>query len=948
MPSAPRVLSLLLWAAGCASQVSAQKTPSQCSLESVSALLTPENQAEVLTTLQLGDNGTFGEVGNIAYPQNATHLPPLCVVSINVTSSPTSSYTFGLFLPDEWNDRFLAVGNGGFSGGINWYAMGTGVKYGFATMSTSTGHNSSNQDMGWALNNPETKADWAGRSLHGSTVVAKQIVEGYYGAAANRSYYSGCSTGGRQGVKSAQDHPEDFDGILAGAPAWMSTSQQLWQLKVGAVNLPEDGPGYLPPAVFDAISDEVLRQCDGSDGVVDGVVMNPTHCNFRPEKMLCKTGASSNRSTTCLTAPQIATLKQLYRPLIQLDADVHNLTYIYPNFGLGSEKQMPSSFGSNNEPSLYGTEYAKNYLFEDPSWDWTTQFGYSTFVEAARLNPGNVNADNFDLSAFYERGGKLVQYHGYADGLIPTDVSRVLYDETWAAMAARGVDLDDFWRLFFVPGMQHCSGGVYDAPWYFGGSGHAAALEGNGQHVFPVPGVDDARYDVLLALVEWVEGGGEGVREIIATKFANDTVDKGVLRQRPICSYPGYASWGGKGDIDAASSWSCRPSQIRRMLEDDDMSVDDVPEDEGQGSPRQTYNFAPGYHGVVYRADVPDRGAGHGRHQGNSQQYGAASSQSQSNDGSDSSVKYKLQSMQWGLIPFWTKRDPGYATLSKTINCRDDSLSTPGGMWSTMKAGKRCIVVAQGFYEWLKNGKEKTPHFVKRKDGQLMCFAGLWDCAQYEDAQEKRYTYTIITTDSNKQLKFLHDRMPVILDPGSKELKTWLDPKRHEWSKELQGLLKPFDGELECYAVSKEVGKVGNNSPSFIIPVASKENKHNIANFFANASAKQKSKEATKLEPTIETKEESKGSQAGQSQPVPEVIAKAAEEKESKEVAGVKREAPDAGEDAEEEPPRKTSRVSPVKGRQSRINPTSNGSKSPVKSKQGGTQKITKFFANSS
>ncbi|KAK1727486.1 tannase and feruloyl esterase [Colletotrichum acutatum] len=530
MPSAPRTLSLLLWAAGCAAQVSAQQHSSQCSLESVSALLTPENQAEVLTTLHLGDNGTFGEAGNITYPQNATHLPPLCVVSINVTSSTTSSYTFGLFLPDEWNNRFLAVGNGGFSGGINWYAMGTGVKYGFATMSTSTGHNSSNQDMGWALNNPETKADWAGRSLHGSTVVAKQIVEGYYGAAANRSYYSGCSTGGRQGVKSAQDHPEDFDGILAGAPAWMSTSQQLWQLKVGAVNLPEDGPGYLPSAVFDAISDEVLRQCDGSDGVVDGVVKNPAHCNFRPEKMLCNTGASSNRSA-CLTAPQIATLKQLYRPLIQLDADVHNVTYVYPNFGLGSEKQMPSSFGSNNEPSLYGTEYAKNYLFDDPSWDWTTQFDYSTFVEAARLNPGNVNADNFDLSAFHERGGKLVQYHGYADGLIPTDVSRVLYDETWAAMAARGVDLDHFWRLFFVPGMQHCSGGVYDAPWYFGGSDNAAALEGNGQHVFPVPGVDDVRHDVLLALVQWVESGGEGVREIVTTKFANDTVGKGLKKQ---------------------------------------------------------------------------------------------------------------------------------------------------------------------------------------------------------------------------------------------------------------------------------------------------------------------------------------------------------------------------------------------------------------------------------
>ncbi|KAF9882456.1 feruloyl esterase b precursor [Colletotrichum karsti] len=933
MPFAQRLFGLSLWAATCVSQAASQEPSTHCSIDGISGFLTQDDRAEVLMAVPISNNGSFGEVGNVAYPQNATYLPALCAATINVTSSSTSSYTFGLFLPETWNQRFLAVGNGGFSGGINWYAMGTGVKYGFATISTSTGHNSTSQDMSWALNNNETKADWAGRSLHGSTVLAKKIVEGFYGNAANKSYYSGCSTGGRQGVKSAQAHPEDFDGILAGAPAWMSTSQQLWQLKVGAINLPEDGPGYLPTAIFQVISDEVLRQCDTSDGIADGIIMDPRHCNFRPEKLLC-TSSSANKSA-CLTAPQVSTLKQLYQPLIQLDADVHNLTYVYPNFGLGSESQMPSSFGSNNEPSLYGTDYAKNYLFDDLNWDWKASFSYATFVEAARLNPGDVNADNFDLSAFHSRGGKLIQYHGYADGLTPTDVSRVLYDETWLAMAEQGVDLDEFYRLFFVPGMQHCSGSVYDAPWYFGGSGHSSNLETNGQHAFPVPGLDDAKHDALLALVAWVEGGS-GVDELVATKYANDTVGNGILRQRPICKYPGYASWDGKGD---------RPSQIRRMLEEDDMPVDDAPEDEGQGAPRQTYNFAPGYHGVVYRADVPDRGAGHRRAQTSNDQDQSADAPSKDATHDHDGIKYKMQSMQWGLIPFWTKRDPGYATLSKTINCRDDSLSTSGGMWSTMKAGKRCIVVAQGFYEWLKKDKEKLPHFVKRKDGQLMCFAGLWDCVKYEDSDEKRYTYTIITTDSNKQLKFLHDRMPVILNPGSKEIKTWLDPKRHEWSKELQDLLKPFDGELECYPVSKDVGKVGNNSPSFIIPVASKENKSNIANFFANASAKQKSPKS-KIEPTVVTTEETQKSQEEQTQPVPDVIAKAADDADSPQKTGVKREAPAA--ETDDEPPKKVPvKAAPAtKSRQSKISATSNGSKSPVKSKDG-TQKITKFFANS-
>lgn len=172
-----------------------------------------------------------------------------------------------------------------------------------------------------------------------------------------------------------------------------------------------------------------------------------------------------------------------------------------------------------------------------------------------------------------------------------------------------------------------------------------------------------------------------------------------------------------------------------------------------------------------------------------------------------------------------------------------------------MKKGKRCIVIAQGFYEWLKKqgSKEKIPHYTKRKDGQLMCFAGLWDCVQYEGvmapklcfclcsvdkfqgSEEKNYTYTIITTDSNKQLSFLHDRMPVILENGSDQIRNWLDPSQSEWSKELQSILKPYSEQLECYPVSREVGKVGNNSPTFIVPVASTENKSNIANFFSNA-----------------------------------------------------------------------------------------------------------------
>ncbi|KAF1828677.1 DUF159-domain-containing protein [Decorospora gaudefroyi] len=252
-----------------------------------------------------------------------------------------------------------------------------------------------------------------------------------------------------------------------------------------------------------------------------------------------------------------------------------------------------------------------------------------------------------------------------------------------------------------------------------------------------------------------------------------------------------------------------RPSQVRQQLEQSQMPVAEAPDDDSDV--RQSYNFAPGYHGLVYRADGPDTGG---------QQDGKTESEAQlTTEGATGGTKYKLQSMQWGLVPFWTKRNPDYGSKMKTINCRDDSLFEDRGMWTTMKKKKRCIIVAQGFYEWLKKngGKEKIPHFTKRKDGQLMCLAGLWDCVQFEDASEKLFTYTIITTDSNKQLNFLHDRMPVILDNGSDDIRTWLDPTRTKWSKDLQSLLRPYEGELECYPVSKDVGKVGNNSPSFLV-----------------------------------------------------------------------------------------------------------------------------------
>lgn len=237
------------------------------------------------------------------------------------------------------------------------------------------------------------------------------------------------------------------------------------------------------------------------------------------------------------------------------------------------------------------------------------------------------------------------------------------------------------------------------------------------------------------------------------------------------------------------------------------------------------------------------------------------------------------------------------------------------------------------------------PHYVKRKDGKLMLLAGLWDCVEYESSEERLYTYTIITTSSNEQLRFLHDRMPVILDPGSEEIKTWLDPERNEWSNELQSLLKPYKGELEVYPVSKEVGKVGNNSPTFVIPVASKENKANIANFFQSKGGGG----TGKVKPEVTVKKED----GEEEKKTVEEVRKGADDggmgTPSKQ--GVKREV--GSPELEDVPPAKKmvkeESVSPVKTRP-KISATKNPTRSPAKSKAkaaDGSQKITKFFGNS-
>ena len=382
--------------------------------------------------------------------------------------------------------------------------------------------------------------------MHGSVVGGKTVTTAYYNKESAYNYYSGCSTGGRQGLKEAEFYPEDFDGIVAGAPAWWTSHLQPWTIKVALYNLPTTADYHIPPALFPAIGAEVLKQCDPQDGLKDNIISDPIGCNFRPEELLCAGNVTNTTSAGCLTSPQISTLYKIYT-----DSIGENQTFIFPHLYLGSEAQW--LLLSGDAPNSLGTQYPQYFLGLGPDWSF---YDFNEDIQrlADELQPGKASV-GFDLSAYHSKGGKILTYHGMSDGLIPAGSSPYYYNQLDRNLTPKGVNLDDFYRFFFVPGMGHCSGTTptFNAPWYFAGSGQATSL---GSTVYGVPGFRDKEHDALLAMVAWVEEGVAPDR-IIGTKYVNDTTHTDVIRQRPLCMYPKVAKYKGSGNVDDAGSWEC-------------------------------------------------------------------------------------------------------------------------------------------------------------------------------------------------------------------------------------------------------------------------------------------------------------------------------------------------------------------------------------------------------
>ena len=476
--------------------------------------------------------------GDFAPPEGRPirNLPAFCRVAGTIRPSPDSDIRFEVWMPTAgWNSKFQGIGNGGFAGSISYAGLADAVAHGYAAASTDTGHEAGGTDARWALHHPEKIVDFGYRAVHATAVVAKAVITRFYAAAPRRSYFSSCSNGGRQALMEAQRYPADYDGIIAGAPAndWTHLlAGAAWDMKATMAQ----PASFIPASKLPAIEAAALNACDAADGVKDGVIEDPSRCRFDPAALLCK----GTESDACLTAPQLAALRQIYAG--PRDAKGRQ---VFPGYSPGGEAEQGGwaawITGPAPEKALmfaFGTQFYMNMVFENPEWQFRT-FDVDRDSKTADDRTAHIlNATDPDLSAFQKRGGKLILYHGWSDAAIPAASTTDYYERVVARMGAKA--MPGFVRLYMAPGMQHCGGG--SGPDMFGQGG--------------TPSVDRF-HDVAAALEAWVEQG-QAPAEIIATKYKTGAGGAtGVVRTRPLCPYPQVARWKGSGSTDDAANFAC-------------------------------------------------------------------------------------------------------------------------------------------------------------------------------------------------------------------------------------------------------------------------------------------------------------------------------------------------------------------------------------------------------
>jgi hypothetical protein len=486
--------------------VSTRADAASANCESLAQLKVDHGEVTAAQALPAGLYTVHGLMG-----VSKVKLPAFCSVKLTLRPTPDSDIKVEVWMPASgWNSRLEAVGNGGLAGSISEDAMAGALSAGYAAAGTDTGHTGSPVTGNWALGRPEKIIDFGWRAVHLMTVEAKALIAAYYGAPVKHAYWNGCSEGGGQALSEAQRFPDDYDGILAGAPANYFDHLQMGGNWISQA-IHEDPATMIAPSKLPAITAAVMAECDMLDGVKDGVLEDPRQCHFDPEKLLCK----DDEDDSCLTEPQIAGLKKVYDGAKNPRTGVQ----IFPGIMRGSEAgwgmwiagtQVPPT----NAQHVIMVNGLSNLVFDGPKWNWKT-FDFDKDVAYADNKVGStIDHINPDLSRFKKHSGKLLQYHGWNDPAI-SPLNSIQYFES---VQAKMGDTASFYRLFMIPGMEHCMGGP-------GASG----------------------FDHMKLIVKWVEDGVAPDR-IVASKPGGTHL---------LCAYPKFAKYTGKGSTDDAANYMC-------------------------------------------------------------------------------------------------------------------------------------------------------------------------------------------------------------------------------------------------------------------------------------------------------------------------------------------------------------------------------------------------------
>ncbi len=481
--------------------------------------------------------------------------PAFCDVAgfVTTTNPGPNQVNFELALPDPsvWNSKFLFFGNGGFAGSIQIPPV-IGTAFGFATAATDTGHQGSDLDGSWALNDPAKQADFGFRGVHVTTLASEVLTAAYYETSIAHRYFNGCSDGGREAMVEAEVYPDDFDGIVAGDPALGDLIAGFnWNDKA----LFKTPKSWLPPQKLPLINQAVLNECDSLDGVTDGLIQDPRLCTFDPASLQCPDGESAEKAfkdPNCLSKQQVVAVRKIYR-----GATTNTGVQIYPGFtrsdpaggatqdgwdawisGFVTPKLPapadgepwgvpPGSFATAPAQWTFQDQYMKYFIFSDPTYNSLT-FNINNPVKLKALQSsthmGGGNGVNPDLSKFLlTDNGKLIMYHGWSDpALTPLETVQYYGNMVGETFGGDQSTAKDSARLFMVPGMHHCGGG---------------------------PGPQINFFQWIFELDGWV-ASGMAPDSIVATNLAG-------TRTMPLCAYPETAHFNG-GSVNDASNWSCQ------------------------------------------------------------------------------------------------------------------------------------------------------------------------------------------------------------------------------------------------------------------------------------------------------------------------------------------------------------------------------------------------------